>query len=398
MNPDKPKDPPQESLVKIPKVEIIPKEEHLPYDEIIERDFELRIRVSLEKLSGYEDSRLLAIYPEYAFNVGRVQTGEPLRVMTVAEIREKVLNMRDPQKNLTGEWLPGRASPQAINIVYDDLVPGTSIDEVRERWQTFYKGIDERRFGTEGNPYAKIGTPENHEATIEESTFEGLNRLRGLKDDHILAIRDSFDYSLRVLTVAELRAAIQDMGNPDNELTHGFEFPVMIEVYDHTNEYASLEQIKLSLEDVSQKEYYLGLVEKYPDDELVTWRMPKDIDISDPGKGRGRMLRQDTAANMRQMIREASHDGLRFWSDLGGIQIVATGEVDFEQLQRQFEANAEAFQMAIQAVVDKVNARVAGEVTAGRLDDGTVIDVGQPKKKLSRNDKKSLPLPKGDED
>ena len=110
------------------------------------------------------------------------------------------------------------------------------------------------------------------------------------------------------------------------------------------------------------------------------------------------MLRQDTAANMRQMIREASHDGLRFWSDLGGIQIVATGEVDFEQLQRQFEANAEAFQMAIQAVVDKVNARVAGEVTAGRLDDGTVIDVGQPKKKLSRNDKKSLPLPKGDED
>ena len=368
------------------KIEVIlPENEDISYEALREIDFEHSIRISLEKLSGYDDSRLLGIYPEYAFNNGGEETGEPLIVKSVAELREGVVSMRDPVKTIAiVNQATGRVDSGVIMIVYDDLPPGSTVETARKRWADFYRDNRTHMHGPPGTTLSeslsKIGTEEYREAAIQEAKFEGLNTLRGLRGDRVIAIREVFNNSLHIYSVAESRRLIENMENIDNDLARGRDFRFRIEEYDKAEEFVAQERMELSLRDIRGREDMLKEISQYGDDTMLTWIHPNELVNLGTGKF---MIMQDIAADLRRRIKSADHDELDWFSHAGGIEVVATGEVNMDDVAAKLQEGVRVFHKAVQGVINKVSSDANRRLQSGGLDDGNVIDAGKEPEKLS---------------
>ncbi|MFA6193795.1 MAG: hypothetical protein WC726_02970 [Parcubacteria group bacterium] len=332
--------------------EILPSQEEIASSEDGPERVERKIRISLEKLSGYPDDQLLAVYPEYAFNRSDIQKGEPLVVMSVAEIRARVLAMSNSQTNSAGEWVGGELYPQGIIIVYDDLPPGTTSEKARKRWVEFHRHIRERKNEDDGDFLSSITTPEYRSAIIEEAKFSGLNELRGLREDHVIAIRLIHDDHLFTVTVGELRRAIETMEDPTNEVSFGGELRFFIDAYEHSELFVERARTEVTIRDAGVRNEYLQLVASYADDELITWVHPNEL--HDFATGR-KMIMQNTAGALRRRLREADHHELEWFAHAGGLRIVAIGDVDLETLGREFHEAEAVFHDAVEEIVDRMS-------------------------------------------
>ncbi|OGE80779.1 MAG: hypothetical protein A3H72_01535 [Candidatus Doudnabacteria bacterium RIFCSPLOWO2_02_FULL_48_8] len=325
--------------------ELVSEEKAISYQERRELKFQEKIAISLEKLAGYEDSQLLAVYPEYAFNGQTTESGGPLEVLTVAEIREKIIQMRDPQKNFSGARPGIGAGPEQIIIVYDDLPPLTQTEDAKARWRDFYSRTREGK---------ELFTPEGDRRYIERLKFEALNELRGLRDDRRIAIRSIYDEELHIIAVGELRELVLDMENPENKLTHGQAFDFWIEEYYEPEQYVQRERADLALRDIRQREHLLAELAEYSDDKLLTWVYPNESRNFSTGQ---HVIMQDLAGDLRKRINQADHDELDWFSHAGGIRVIAVGEVDLGLIEQKIRQAEQNFQVLLQQVIREANQR-----------------------------------------
>lgn len=314
--------------------EIIFQEESGGHEAEREADFERCIRISLEKLAGYSDSQLLAVYSEHN-RPDEIDSRNALIVKNVAELRENIIKMRDVEKAvIQADKMFGRFDPEIIMIAYDDLPPGNTTETAKKRWVDFYDNVGRRQNSPEyysakdslsklRESLSMIGTPGYREAEMDKAIFEGLNKLRGLRGDRIIAIRDLLNESLYIYSVAELRQLIEDMRNRNNILTHGNSFEFAIEEYDKAEKYLEREQMEDSLRDMGSKRHLLKKIAQYSDDTLLVWVHPNEMVNLSSGDF---MCMQDSAADLRRRIQNADHQELDWFNHAGGINVIVSAK------------------------------------------------------------------------
>ena len=203
------------------------------YDEVVKelekrepKEVQARIEAGLEKFAKYDAATRLVVCRDglnriglgYANGIPIMRDGN-IRIATVDELRKQVSEMAalQPDELLNGSDVP--------DIVFDDV----SSDETNENVMVRLKAIFE-----------------THLKDQRPDAFEGLISLRGLDDDREIAISYGGDYkTYKKFRVGDLRPLIEDVKNPENQLTGGHVFDFRIAAYGDLDNFLRFKQMQV---------------------------------------------------------------------------------------------------------------------------------------------------------